>query len=45
MKLISIVTPCFNEEENVDDLYQQVKAIFNQLPQYKYEHIPSTNEF
>jgi glycosyltransferase involved in cell wall biosynthesis len=39
MKLISIVTPCFNEEENVDDLYQQVKAIFNQLPQYKYEHI------
>ena len=39
MKLISIVTPCFNEEENVEDLYQQVKAIFNQLPQYKYEHI------
>ena len=39
MKLISIVTPCFNEEENVEDLYQQVKAIFNQLPHYKYEHI------
>lgn len=39
MKFISIVTPCFNEEENVADLYQQVKAIFNTLPQYKYEHI------
>ena len=39
MKLISIVTPCFNEEENVGDLYQQVKIIFDQLPQYKYEHI------
>ncbi len=39
MKLISIVTPCFNEEENVADLYQQVKAIFSELPQYKYEHI------
>jgi glycosyltransferase involved in cell wall biosynthesis len=39
MKLISIVTACYNEEENVDDVYQQVKAIFDQLPQYKYEHI------
>jgi len=39
MKLISIVTPCYNEEDNVDDVYQQVKAIFNQLPHYKYEHI------
>jgi glycosyltransferase involved in cell wall biosynthesis len=39
MKLISIVTPCFNEEGNVQDLYQQVKAIFEQLPQYEYEHI------
>lgn len=39
IKLISIVTPCYNEEENVIDLYQQVKAIFNALPQYQYEHI------
>lgn len=39
MKLVSIVTPCFNEEENVEELYQQVKAIFRQLPQYHYEHI------
>jgi len=39
MKLISIVTPCFNEEGNVEELCQQVKAIFSELPQYKYEHI------
>lgn len=39
MKLISIVTPCYNEEENVEELYLQVKNIFSNLPQYKYEHI------
>jgi glycosyltransferase involved in cell wall biosynthesis len=40
MKLISIVTPCFNEEQNVEKLYEEVKAIFiNSLPKYRYEHI------
>ncbi len=39
MKLISIVTPCYNEEENVENLYRQVKAVFANLPQYNYEHI------
>jgi glycosyltransferase involved in cell wall biosynthesis len=39
MKLISIVTPCYNEEENVQELYEQVKAVLLQLPYYKYEHI------
>lgn len=38
-KLISIVTPCYNEQENVGDLYNQVKKIFLELPQYDYEHI------
>lgn len=28
MKLISVVTPCYNEEENVRDVYQQVKDVF-----------------
>lgn len=37
--LVSIVTPCFNEEENVLDVYQQVKAVFDQLNAYRYEHI------
>ena len=39
MKLISILTPCFNEEENVRDVYEQVKAQFEKLPQYDYEHV------
>lgn len=39
MKLISVVTACYNEEENVEDLYQQVKAVFSELPNYRYEHI------
>lgn len=38
-KLISIVTPCYNEELNVEELYRQVKAVFAELPQYDYEHI------
>jgi glycosyltransferase involved in cell wall biosynthesis len=38
MKRISIVTPCFNEEENVKELYERIRKVmagFN----YKYEHI------
>ncbi|MDP2946503.1 MAG: glycosyltransferase family 2 protein [Nanoarchaeota archaeon] len=39
MKLISVVTPCYNEEQNVEVLYHQVKDIFEKLPEYNYEHI------
>jgi glycosyltransferase involved in cell wall biosynthesis len=39
MKLISIVTGCYNEEENVAELYKQVKDVFQNLPGYSYEHI------
>lgn len=39
MKLISIVTPCYNEEENVEILYKEIKRNFDKLPQYDYEHI------
>src|SRR3989339_1294362 len=39
MKLISIVTACFNEEDNVETLYLRVKDIFASLPAYRYEHI------
>lgn len=37
-KLLSIVTPCFNEEANVQELYERVSATMAQLP-YDYEHI------
>jgi polyisoprenyl-phosphate glycosyltransferase len=39
MPFISIVTPCYNEEENVAELYRQVQQIFATLPDYRYEHI------
>tara|TARA_B110000114_G_C15070279_1_gene389309 strand:- start:1059 stop:1991 length:933 start_codon:yes stop_codon:yes gene_type:complete len=37
-KLISIVTPCFNEEGNVEKLYLEVSKIMKLLP-YSYEYI------
>ena len=40
MKLISILTPCFNEEANVRDLYQQVRDVMAPLAdRYDYEHV------
>lgn len=39
MKKISIVTPCYNEEENISILYKEVKRQFSNLTQYEYEHI------
>lgn len=37
-KMISIVTGCFNEEENVDELCERVCAVMQKLP-YDWEHI------
>jgi len=39
MKLISIVSPCYNEEGNVEQLTDRVRKVFASLPQYRYEHI------
>ena len=39
MKLISVITPCYNEEENVEDVYREVKKVFDSLKGYTYEHI------
>ncbi len=36
---ITVLTPCFNEAENVDVLYERVKAVFDALPDYRYEHL------
>jgi polyisoprenyl-phosphate glycosyltransferase len=38
-KHISIVTPCFNEEDNVLSLYEAVKREFEGLEDYTYEHL------
>jgi polyisoprenyl-phosphate glycosyltransferase len=38
-RLISVVTPCYNEEGNVREMYEAIRTIFAALPQYRYEHI------
>lgn len=38
-KLITIVTPCYNEELNVRELYRRTAAAMAQLPGYKYQHL------
>jgi glycosyltransferase involved in cell wall biosynthesis len=38
-KLLSIVTPTFNEEDNVLEIARQVRAIMAELPDLDYEHL------
>lgn len=39
MKLVSVVTQCFNEEDNVEELYRRITAQFENRPGYEFEHI------
>ena len=40
MKTISVVTPCYNEEENIRECYRAVKEVFEaELPGYAREHV------
>ena len=39
MPFISVVCGCYNEEDNVDELYAQVRDAIQGLPGYTYEHI------
>jgi glycosyltransferase involved in cell wall biosynthesis len=41
--LLTILTPCFNEEENVREVYLQVKAAMATVPGYAYEHLFADN--
>jgi polyisoprenyl-phosphate glycosyltransferase len=44
MKKISIITPCFNEEVNVEVCARELKKVMLELlPNYKYEHIFADN--
>ncbi|NDC40858.1 MAG: glycosyltransferase, partial [Chitinophagia bacterium] len=38
-KTISIFTPCYNEEANVEKLITEVKKIYPRFPQYNFEHV------
>lgn len=38
-KKISFISPCFNESSNIQELYNQVSAIWEQYPQYIFEYV------
>jgi glycosyltransferase involved in cell wall biosynthesis len=37
--LLTILTPCYNEEENVREVHRQVRAVMETLPGYDYDHL------
>ncbi|MGA8025924.1 MAG: glycosyltransferase family 2 protein [Bryobacteraceae bacterium] len=39
MKTISIITACYNEEQNVEELYDRVRSAMIGVGRYCYEHI------
>jgi glycosyltransferase involved in cell wall biosynthesis len=39
MKRISVLTPCYNEAENVEDVHAQIVQVMSELPGYEFEHI------
>jgi glycosyltransferase involved in cell wall biosynthesis len=38
-KLITILTPCYNEELNVREVHRRVRAMAASLPEYRFEHL------
>jgi polyisoprenyl-phosphate glycosyltransferase len=38
-KLITIMTPCYNEEQNVREVHRRMMAMAAQLPEYRFEHL------
>ena len=43
-KHISVLTPCYNEKDNVGPLAKAVAKVFEKMPQYTYEHIFIDND-
>ena len=39
MPLLTIMTPCYNEEGSVREVYRQVKAAMESIPGYDYDHL------
>lgn len=43
MPLITLVSSCFNEAENLPELYERVTRVMERLPQYRYEYVLADN--
>ncbi len=39
------MTPCYNDEENIRNIYTKIKQIFDNLGRYRYEHIFIDNAY
>jgi glycosyltransferase involved in cell wall biosynthesis len=39
IRTVTVLTPCYNEAENVRTLYERVRAVFLPLTDYSYEHV------
>jgi glycosyltransferase involved in cell wall biosynthesis len=39
LPLVSVMVPCYNEEENVIPVYERVRAVFERIPQVRFEII------
>ena len=42
-KVITIITPCYNEELNVREIHRRVMAMAAQIPEYRFEHLFADN--
>jgi polyisoprenyl-phosphate glycosyltransferase len=38
-KIITLFTPCYNEENNINVLYDRVLAVIENIPQYDFEYV------
>jgi len=38
-KKLSLISPCYNEEGNVEELYQRAVRVMEQYPQYDFEYL------
>jgi len=38
-KFLSVISPCYNEEENVEELYRRVVAVMDRYSQYEFEYV------
>ena len=39
LPLVTILTPCFNEEGNVRKVYERVCEVMQTVPEYRYDHL------
>ena len=38
-RLISVVSPAYNEEDNIDELVRRLRLVFDEHPEYDFEAI------